>query len=646
MKRYVLIGWLLWLAGPALAQQKLLSGRFSVEELRNVLIPQREWTPFPRREDRAGWAQADSGMMKAYVKKAETYLNYEWPYVPATKSLLIERTGNRDEYQSISFQKRDVLGVLLLAEIYENQGRFVDPIIDGVWSICEESFWGASAHLPREVKGLVDVSKPFVDLFAAETATYLAWVDYYLGDKLDAVTPQIRKRIYYETNRRIFEPLMNQPHSWMQSHANGRPPNNWNPWICSNWLNALLLLEKEDQKRAAAVHKLLGVLDNFLNPYPADGGCDEGPSYWGAAAASLYDNVSLLNTASRNAFAYVYADEKFRNMGRFIYRAQISPNYFLNFADADPQPSMAATMIYRYGKDIQDADMMRFGAYYRKPETGALPRYHFFRNFYALFMQQEFERAEKRLALPADVWLPDLQVFAARDRPGTTQGFYLAGKGGHNDESHNHNDVGNYVVYYDGQPLLIDVGRGTYTRKTFSSQRYDIWYNGSAYHNLPTINGFSQPPGNTFKAQQVTYQGGKEQVTFSLDFTQAYPAEAGVVSWKRSMRLKRGREVTITDQIHLKKADSLSQHLMTCYPVEIGKAGQLIICSKGQKGQSRDFVIKYDSRKWEPFVEKVALQTPEDQGIRTKWGDTIYRITLKRLQPKTVDLFAVTLAPR
>ncbi len=639
------MGWLLWLAVPALAQQNLLSGKFSVEELRNVLIPQREWTPFPRREDRAGWAQADSGMMKAYVKKAETYLHYQWPYVPATKSLLIERTGNRDEYQSISFQKRDVLGVLLLAEIYENQGRFVDPIIDGVWSICEESFWGASAHLPREVKGLVDVSKPFVDLFAAETATYLAWVDYYLGDKLDAVTPQIRKRIYYETNRRIFEPLMNQPHSWMQSHANGRPPNNWNPWICSNWLNAVLLLEQDNQKRTAAVRKLLGVLDNFLNPYPADGGCDEGPSYWGAAAASLYDNISMLNTASRNAFAYVYADEKFRNMGRFIYRAQISPNYFLNFADADPQPGMAATMIYRYGKDIQDADMMRFGAYYRKPETGALPRYHFFRNFYALFMQQEFERANKGLALPADVWLPDLQVFAARDRAGTTQGFYLAGKGGHNDESHNHNDVGNYVVYYDGQPLLIDVGRGTYTRKTFSSQRYDIWYNGSAYHNLPTINGFSQPPGNTFKAQQVTYQGGKEQVTFSLDLTQAYPAEAGVESWIRSMRLKRGREVMITDQIRLKKADSLSQHLMTCYPVETGKGGQLIIRSKGHKGQSRDFVVQYDSRKWQPFVEKVALQTPEDQGIRSKWGDTIYRITLKRLQPKTTDLFAVTIAP-
>ena len=84
------------------------------------------------------------------------------------------------------------------------------------------------------------------------------------------------------------------------------------------------------------VAKILNVLDQFLNPYPADGGCDEGPGYWGAAAASLYDNISLLNLASNNAFDYVFQDEKIKNMGRFIYRAQIGKTYFLNFADADP----------------------------------------------------------------------------------------------------------------------------------------------------------------------------------------------------------------------------------------------------------------------------------------------------------------------
>ncbi|MBC8153295.1 MAG: heparinase, partial [Bacteroidetes bacterium] len=234
MKKILTVLVICLLTGSAPAQD-LLSGKFSKDQLKKALVPQAQWAPFPKRDDRAGWAKADQAMLQAYLKKAESYLTYQWPSIPATKSLLIERTGDRDEYQTISFQKREVLGTLLLAEIYENKGRFVDQIIDGVWSICEESFWGAPAHLPKTkaISGLVDTSRPFVELFSAETATYLAWVDYYLGDKLDAVSPQIRQRIYTETNYRIFQPLLNQPHGWMTKNANGRPPNNWNPWICS-----------------------------------------------------------------------------------------------------------------------------------------------------------------------------------------------------------------------------------------------------------------------------------------------------------------------------------------------------------------------------------------------------------------------------
>jgi hypothetical protein len=41
-------------------------------------------------------------------------------------------------------------------------------------------------------------------------------------------------------------------------------------------------------------------------------------------------------------------------------------------------------------------------------------------------------------------------VAAARLRQGSVNGLYFAALGGHNAESHNHNDVGNFVVYLDG----------------------------------------------------------------------------------------------------------------------------------------------------------------------------------------------------
>lgn len=621
--------------------QDLLSGKYTKDELAKVLIPQNEWLPFPTLNDREGWTQADQAMMQDYVKKAESYIDYEWPYIPATMSLLIERTGDRDEYQHVTFQKREVLGTLLMAEIYENKGRFIDPIINGVWSICEESFWGVPAHLPKtaEYSGLMDVSRPFVDLFAAETATFLAWVDYFLGEKLDAVSPQIRKRIYFETNNRIFQPLMTKHHGFMGPNANGRPPNNWNPWICSNWLNTALLLEKDEAKRTDMVYKILDVLDEFLNPYPQDGGCDEGPSYWGAAAASLYDNIAMLNHASNDAFQYVFEDEKIKNMAKFIYRVQISEDYFLNFADADPQPKMAASMIYRFGKDIEDPDMIRFGAYYRETEASTNIRFHYFRNLYALFIQDEYQNAPQGLPLPRDVWLPDLQVMVARNQEGATDGFFVAAKGGHNDESHNHNDIGNYVVYYNGLPLLIDVGRGTYTRKTFSDDRYEIWFNRSDYHNVPTINGETQLPGVNFKATDVSYNEKNGSAQFSLDISKAYPEQAGVNSWQRTIRLNRGKNVEINDVVSLSEANEITQHLMTCYPSEVTKPGELIVHYKDQNGNEKDFLVKYDAAQMEATVEKVALTAMEDKGIESKWGDNIYRINFKVNSPKTNDKF-------
>ncbi|HVU84740.1 MAG TPA: hypothetical protein VHC50_07855, partial [Puia sp.] len=166
MKRIILF---LFLAIPCLQlsaqDQNLLSGRYSADSLKMLLIPAGRWTPFPKINDRDGWAKADAPMMKALVKQAESYISYVWPSIPATTSLLIERTGNRSEYENMSFKKREVLGTLVLAEVYENKGRFIDPIINGVWNICEESWWGAPAHLPRTkaYSGLMDVSAPFVE---------------------------------------------------------------------------------------------------------------------------------------------------------------------------------------------------------------------------------------------------------------------------------------------------------------------------------------------------------------------------------------------------------------------------------------------------------------------------------------------------
>lgn len=83
---------------------------------------------------------------------------------------------------------------------------------------------------------------------------------------------------------------------------------------------------------------------------------------------------------------------------------------------------------------------------------------------------------------------------AARMEDGSDKGLYLSAKGGNNGESHNHNDVGSFVLYCDGKPVVIDIGTGVYEKKTFSPQRYEIPQMQSLYHNLPIIGGEGQLP--------------------------------------------------------------------------------------------------------------------------------------------------------
>ena len=217
----------------------------------------------------------------------------------------------------------------------------------------------------------------------------------------------------------------------------------------------------------------------------------------------------------------------------------------------------------------------------------------------------------------------------ARDQEGSTDGFYVAAKGGHNDESHNHNYIGNYVVFYDGEPLIIDVGRGTYTRKTFSADRYDIWYNCSDYHNTPTIGGVTQSPGKEFSAQRVEYEKSDKTATFSLDISRAYDDNQTILRWARQIQFDRASGVQIKDEFRLRENRNITEHIMTCYPAYIKEPGVVVIPYQLEGENVIPFHLKYDASKFTPSIEKIKLEAVEDKGIVQKWGDRIYRINLK-----------------
>jgi len=549
------------------------------------------------------------------------------------------RTGNRRAYEDHHFPRRRALAALVLGECVEGKGRFIDDIINGIWCICEESFWGVSAH--NGVRGtelLPDVEDKYIDLFAAETGALLAWTKYLIADELNKVTHLITRRIDIELEDRIKKPFIHREDFWWMGVIR-KNVNNWTPWIIANVMSVFLLNEYDQIRRAKALEKMMRCLDCFMDVYHDDGGCDEGTSYWNVAGGALFDCLDQLYLVSDGKIDF-FANELVRQIGRYIYRSHIADKYFINFADGGAKIDIAKDMIYRYGKKIQDQNMISLAV--GVPSDSSFATQALRRALPAVFNYEGL--ASKRMEPPyiRDVWMNGIQVMVAREKEGSTKGLYLAAKGGHNAESHNHNDVGSCIIFVDGLPGIIDIGVETYTKKTFSAQRYEIWTMQSQYHNLPTINGKVQQPGREYCASNIRYSMTEDNVTFSLDIQKAYPEDAGAKYYNRTYRLYRGKNVNekayieITDTYSFEgENNTLSLNFIVWKRPEIINANDGITADgliKVKIDENTSFFMEFNKENTKVDVEHCDTS---DERLRQVWGDEgIYRIIITRTVPK------------
>jgi hypothetical protein len=252
-------------------------------------------------------------------------------------------------------------------------------------------------------------------------------------------------------------------------------------------------------------------------------------------------------------------------------------------------------------------------------------------------------RAEKPVEpyLP-DFWLPGLQIMAARSHPDSDADLYFAAKGGHNAESHNHNDVGNFIVYADGRPLLIDIGVETYTAKTFSSNRYDIWTMQSQYHNLPTINGVQQKDGKEYHAENQRFSSSPKQVVYSLDIAKAYPPEASVVSWNREFILDRGKKLSLSENYQLREwKEPVRLNFLTAFDANTSRPGHIILTDK--LNALLVYEMSYDPVKFKVITEEKEIT---DDMLKTVWGNSLIRIVLITTDKSLKGQYEVVLKKR
>lgn len=600
-----------------------------MNRLKEILVTNQVWVKYPAYSDRQAWDAFLGNYREEAIRRGEKQLDYQWQIVKATDYLAFERTGNRQIMESPFDANNRAIADLLLAELAEGKGRFLDQLINGVFHSCEMTSWALAAHLIVQPshRSLPSYDYPIIDLTAGDLGGLLSWTYYFMHDSFDKVNPEISRRLHHELQTRILDPYMkNDNFWWMAVNYKGQMVNNWNPWCNSNALMCFMLLENDREKLAHAVYRSMQSVDKFINYTHSDGACEEGPSYWGHASGKMLDYLELLSAVTGEK-VNIFDQPMIKNMGEYISRSYVGNGWVVNFADASARGEGNSPLIYRFGKAVNSDELKGFAALMNTSPSFPNNGRDIFRTLAAISIDKELQQTAAKHETPALTWYPETEFCYLSTR----NGIFLAAKGGYNDESHNHNDAGSCSVWMNQTPVLIDAGVGTYTRQTFSGERYSIWTMQSNYHNLPMINGIPQKYGKKYKATGTA----TTRNSFKTDIATAYPEEAKVKTWTRTYSVQ-------SNQVQIKDAFELSEtiapniiNFMTWGNIDSHEPGKVRIEVKDVKA-----LLTYDASLFDLSVEPIELP---DSRLSNVWGNKIYRLSFKAKKQNNKGNYSFTI---
>ncbi len=567
---------------------------------------------------------SDIKELKAVPEKAETIIKLaeaelERPlFAIPISSFIGYYNGTAPETIPEFYERRHGALVCAIAESLEGKGRFVNRIIDLVWCILEETVWIHPAHLRDAGMSADPILPPVyengqmhgVDLRTGMTVGTLSFVYMICKDIFDSITPNINKRIIKELREKALYPYIRSSFWW--DGAKDSKVINWGTWITSDMLIAIAIAESDENIRRAVFDKAMMTINSYTLNYFNDGGCDEGPGYWAASCGGLLDCLDLLYDLSGGKID-IYKEPHVKRIFEFAAKYNIHGNLSINFADAGPINVYNPELLMRMGEKT-DSDMLRsFAGHMMKYSSGySVSQATAYRSYRSLFTKSP-EPCEFRA--PKNVWFPDLKVGYTRQSENTSEGMFVCMCGGNNGTSHNHNDLGSVVVYYGGNPVLIDTGVGGYKKETFGPKRYTLTTHSSGYHNTVNVGEYLQCHGAQYRTEHESYDESSGKV--SMQIKGAYPKEAGIISYVRECGIEDAKAV-ITDKFELDGEREVDIHFVT------HREPKLLDGCRVQLTEGR--VMRYDER----LSAEIEAYPAYDNVIESRWkASELYNIHLR-----------------
>jgi hypothetical protein len=506
--------------------------------------------------ERSAWdALAEKESFKRIITEAEKLLRSPISEQPDELYLDFSRTGNRTRWQRVSGRRRSRVRTFVLAECLENKGRFVPAFEEIVKVLCSERTWVMPAHdsdLTNFHGKSVDI-----DLGSSSLAWSLATADYLLADKL---SPETRRLIRDNLERRIFQPYRDMVSGKREKNWWMTGTNNWNAVCLASVTGSALAVIDSRETRALFIAAAEGYSKNFLEGFTDDGYCSEGLGYWNYGFG-YYIMLSELIYQATDGKVDLLQDAKVKQAATFGSRIEIINGVYPAFADCSIRARPSSLLMYfisrRLGLGLRNWEQIDLvsagGSLYES-------------------MMYSFPNSASR-SLPAQnasqgpgirSWFENAGILICRPARNSASSLAVALKGGHNNEHHNHNDVGSFVVVLADKPLLLDPGGEVYTARTFSGRRYESKVLNSFGHPVPLVNGKLQRTGRQAGGRIVRHDFTEDTDTMVLDISSAYDVpELEKLQRQFDYCRQDSGSLTVTDEVVFSKPCDFGTALIT-----------------------------------------------------------------------------------
>ena len=549
------------------------------------------------------WAEVKNNpaykpMVDAVLKDYENCCIGEIETTKFSKFRLFKDVGDRTAYQETFFKRQHrMYAMFFMCLLYPENEKYLELLQDTIWDILDLYVWALPAHI-----GNIEVNDNCeMDLDATTMALVLAITKEVLGSRLH---PLIKSRIDVEIDRRIIKPFMEKRWHWEYR------ANNWTA-VCSGATGCVFMLNRPELFELVR-DRINENMTDYLRSYYDDGVCVEGAGYWSYGFGYYMEYARMQKEFTKGKYNFVDIP-KVKNISMFLQRLFLDKDVIVNYGDCSSDVTVPGGFMYGlrnvYGSevDIPKKERLSYSVHYFPAMLRA------FTDF-----DTSFDAAE--LSKNATYYMGDYGWFVKR-----CEKYGLGARGGSNGESHNHNDVGSFILSIDNEQVLIDMGGRPYTRQYFEDdKRYTFLETSSRGHNLPIINGeYQKNIRNT--GATTSYENG----VFSVEFGSVYGIK-GLNKLTRDYSFT-DTSVTISDSLDIDGDFTLTERLVT-FKVPIIKNCEVIVGKAHIKFDENVFEASYST-------DTHAIECEVDGSI--KRGKTVYLIDLKLKTQDKVSSFTI-----